>query len=44
MIVLAGAALAGLGIAFKLPANPLRTADAQAMPATAAPSALDTAA
>ena len=41
MIVLAVAALAGLGIAFLLPANPLQTADAQSMPAAAAPSALD---
>ncbi len=44
MIVLAAVALAGLGIAFGLPANPLETADAEAMPPVAVPpGTLDTA-
>jgi MFS family permease len=43
MIVLAAVALAGLGIAFGLPANPLETADAQEMPPAAMPGTLDTA-
>jgi MFS family permease len=43
MIVLAVVALAGLGIAFLLPANPLRTADVESIPPAVAQTALDTA-
>ena len=44
MIVLAVVALAGLGIAIRLPANPLPSAESDVAPRTAAPGALDTAA
>ena len=43
MIVLAVVALAGLGIAIRLPANPLPSADSDVAPRAAASGALDTA-
>jgi MFS family permease len=43
MIVLAVAALAGLGISILLPANPLRTSDADVAPSGARPGVIDTA-
>jgi MFS family permease len=42
MLVLAGFALAGLAVALRLPANPLRRAAAEVAPSAPAPSALDT--
>jgi MFS family permease len=42
MLVLAGVALAGLGISLRLPANPLRSTDAKPAPPATSPTALDT--